>query len=73
MAKTLATLFVRIIRDERIYRKVCDEVRTADVSSLQSMDKSLKYTEMVDTSSSYFVKITKNAGVCQQQLGHSKV
>ena len=47
MAKTIATLFVRIIRDERVYNKVCEEVRSADISSLQSMDKSLKYTEMV--------------------------
>ena len=52
MAKTLATLFVRIIRDERIYKKVCDEVRSADLTSLQTMDKSLKYTEMVKTVSS---------------------
>lgn len=47
MAKTMATFFVRIIRDERVYKKICDEVRSADISSLQSMDKSLKYTEMV--------------------------
>ena len=52
MAKTLATLFVRIIRDERVYKKVCEEVRSVDMSSLQAMDKSLKYTEMVGISRS---------------------
>jgi len=47
MAKTLATLFVRLMRDERVYKKVCEEVRSADLTTLQSMDKSLRYTEMV--------------------------
>ena len=47
MAKTMATILVRIIRDEAIYKKVCDEVRQAKTDDLLSMDKSLKYTEMV--------------------------
>jgi len=47
MAKTLAILMVRLIRDKRVYDKVCAEVRSADMTSLQTMDKSLRYTEMV--------------------------
>jgi len=47
MAKTLAILMVRLIRDKRVYDKVCAEVRSADMTTLQTMDKSLRYTEMV--------------------------
>ena len=49
MAKTMATVLVRLIRDQRNYNKVIEEVRQAKLDDLLSMDKSLRYTEMVSS------------------------
>ena len=47
MAKTLATFFTQVMREPHVYDKLVKEIRSADTSSLQSMDKSLLYTETV--------------------------
>jgi len=47
MGKTLSTVFTRLMREPVIYAKLVEEIRKADVSSLQNMDKTMRYTEMV--------------------------
>ena len=47
MVKTLANMLVRVMREPRVYKKMVEEIRDANLISLQSMDKSLRYTEMI--------------------------
>ena len=47
MAKTMSNLLVRVMREPRVYEKMVAEIRESQIGDLQTMDKTLRYTEMV--------------------------